>query len=111
MSNQERMQSEIEHNEKLIEEIKEDIQKVSNELKEEGLSEEKLKELDEKLKELEAEIQDIQADIGVLKEILHKHRIQESRCGALCDGKCQTCLQYEDGGYDGWSEVFTGGDY
>lgn len=111
MSNQERIETEIEHNEKLLEEIKWDIQMASDELTREGLSDEKKKELEEKLQNLESEKLDIMADLGLLKELLHKHRIQESHCGSLCDGKCQTCLQYEDNGYDGWHEVFTAGDY
>jgi len=97
MSTRERIQNDIEHNRLLLQEVISDISGIQEELKQEDLSEEKKKELEEKLKSLEDEQQDLSSDIAMLKELLDKFPYEEPDLGEEC--------------YDGFDEVFTGGDY
>ena len=56
-------------------------------------------------------ITELNEDIAEYTQMLHRLEMAEpefGNCGFRCDGRCQTCKNEE---YNGWDEVFTGGDY
>lgn len=96
MSSQDRIVSEIDQNKKLLAEINEKIDIIWEKLKDEKMSDDDKLSLKEELDVLNYELIDVSADIAMLQEMLDKEIYQED------DDKEK---------YDGWDEVFTGGDY
>ena len=104
MSTRETISKEIEENQKLVQEIKKEIEVILNDLKNDSLSEEETEELEEKLQNLDAEVIDISTDIAILQEMIDRCEIDETYCGMRCDGRCQICIKYTEG-YDPFDEI------